>query len=278
MKVSYAGVDWITMTTKEEKYGRKWWDIYAAYRKQKEIEGGKAQQFHNGWYAGERIEKLRWGHNPNIGYIMVASGRDAERLYQRFQPTKSKVTRLDLCFDFIFSDKQNLAEKLYKGLQEGVKNRQRKSSLFRNSSGGATLYIGSRQSDQFGRLYDKGVQSKTNVPGKHWRAEVEYKKPRSGNINRSLYEVSRDDRENKICDTVAEWFADRNAELFPSRGTFNTLHYSVEARQTTADRKLAWLRTQVAPSVRQLVEAGYGREVLDNLLLDVQTISKALQG
>jgi len=277
MDVKYAGIDWLTMTTKNERVGMQWWNTYAKYRKQKSLEGDKPKPFHNGYYAGEITAAMRWGWSKQIGYIVVVSGRDAERLYQRLQPGKSKVTRLDLCIDFLFDSPMDLAGLLYKMKKSQSYNRQRKFSLFVNSSEGATFYLGSRQSMQFGRVYDKGVESKKESPGKLWRAEVEYKKPLSGLISKRLASAKADDRELAICDTVCLWFADRGAELFPRGKVPNAIHVSVEQCITTAERKLAWLRSQVAPSVQELISAGYGKMVLDSLLLDVETVSECLQ-
>lgn len=276
MKVSYAGVDWLTMTTKDEGVGRTWWSIYAKYRRQKEKEGDTAKAFHNGFYAGEKIGHLRWGYSEKIGYLLVASGRDAELMYTRLQPAKHKVTRLDLCFDFQLETPEYMAEELFKVLEEKNVKKKRKCSLFQGSDGGTTFYLGSRQSTQYGRVYDKGIQSGRDEKGLLWRAEVEYKKPLSGLLAKKISAVKSEERTMRIVDTVAEWFAERGAELFKKEGTSYPFHVSAEARITTADRKLAWLSSQVSPTVVTLIEAGYGRQVLDCLLLDTKRLNKAM--
>jgi len=276
MEVQYAGCDWLTMTSKDDKVGQDWYALYRRYKQQKYKEGDEESTFHNGWYGGLRIAQMSVGHSEDIGHIVIVSGSDAERLYNRLSPAKHKVTRLDLCFDFSFTEPRNIGSDLYTRLKINNFQKQRKFSLITNSDGGETLYLGSRQSMQFGRIYDKGVQSKTREPGLLWRAEVEYKKPKSGSIAKGLDSISPEDRAVVISDTVAEWFGERYAEIFPKGMIQKPLHLAVERRTTTANKKLGWLRTQVAPTVKQLIELGYGRDILDSLLLDEKALNRCM--
>ncbi len=276
MEIGYAGVDWLTMTSKESAVGQKWYDIYRKYKAVRMGEGNREKPFHNGFYGGLKIGQMTVGYSDAIGYICIVSGGDAERMFQRLMPGKKRVTRLDLCFDFLYPYPVDLVKSIFRKLASKGKNNQRKFKSVINSDGGKTLYLGSRQSLQFGRLYDKGVESMKYPPGRLWRAEVEYKKPLSGNIAEKLAQVNSEDRGLAICDTVSEWFADRKALLFPLSGMPNAMHVSVEQRITTAEKKLAWLKTQVSPSISDLIAAGHGKEVLSVLGFDVETISRCL--
>lgn len=268
MSIVNAAVDWVTMTTKEDEVGSKWYRIYVKYRDAKIRETNRETPFHNGYYAGLGIAQMKWGYSETIGYILIVHGSDAERLWENLRPAMHRVTRLDLCVDVVLKTARRLAHSSYTALlaQEGMGNR--KYSLFENSYGGATCYVGSRQSQQFGRLYDKGVQAGTHEQGLKWRAEVEYKKPLAGFLAKALSEVPPEERQGAILGTVAKWYSDRGVDADWLEPGGRWLSFSVEERITTADKKLAWLRTQVAPSVVELVEAGYGRQVLDCLMLD----------
>lgn len=274
MLVNYAGVDWLTMTTKKDSVGGRWFEIYTQYREKRLAQTDREQPFSNGFYTGLGIASMRWGYSENIGYIMIVSGEDAELLWQRLQPAKHKVTRVDLCFDFTLEEPTALAKETYAELVQMKEEANRKYSYFENSYGGATCYVGSRQSMQYGRLYDKGVQAKTHEKGMKWRAEVEYKKPLSGSICDALADVPPGRRGDIIIATVKEWYAKRGVTFMGRMGFENAIVVSVEQRITTARKKLAWLRKQVAPSVTELVEAGYGQEVLQCLLLDERTIDE----
>lgn len=274
--IKYAGVDWLTMTTKEDKVGQQWYQLYLKYKGERRKEGNEEKQFHNGFYGGVRIASMSVGHSDRIGFIVIVGGGDAERLFQRLAPGRHRVTRLDLAMDFTFDRPVDLAGDIFKKLSKGKVNKQRKFSLYSGSDLGKTLYLGSRTSMQFGRLYDKGIEAGRERARKLWRAEVEYKKPMSGSVATALRDKEPNSREMAICDTIGEWFAERKAELFTAEERANAIHVSVEQRITTADKKLAWLRTQVAPTVAQLISAGYGKTVLNSLLLDIETISKCL--
>ena len=117
MHVKYAGCDWLTMTSKDDLIGQKWYDLYRQYRKVKMQEGDQEKPFNNGWYGGLRTGKMSVGHSENIGYIVIVSGGDAERLYRRLMPAKHKVTRLDLCFDFALDEPRSMASDLYTRLK-----------------------------------------------------------------------------------------------------------------------------------------------------------------
>jgi DNA relaxase NicK len=274
MPVTYAGVDWLTMTTDKDKVGVSWYDMYVKYRAKMLLELEKEQPFNNGYYAGLGIAHMRWGYSENIGYILIISGSDAERMWQRLQPVNYRVTRLDLCVDFVLENPSAEAGTAYQKLifQESTGNRR--YSLFVNNAGGATCYIGSRHSQQFGRLYDKGIQAKTHKCGLRWRAEVEYKKPLSGMIAKALAEEKTEERGGVIIDTVASWFSERGVPLKNVATDNRQLVASVEARITTAEKKMAWLRSQVRPTVVQLVEAGYGKKVLECLMLDADRLEE----
>ena len=272
MGVTYAGVDWLTMTTGKDKIGARWYDIYVKYRAIKIQEADQERTFNNGFYAGLGIAGMRWGYSEKIGYILIVSGSDAEGMWEVLMPVKYKVTRLDLCVDFVLEEPSFEANRAYHKLASLDIVPARRYSLFVNNAGGATCYLGSRHSQQFGRLYDKGIQAATHEKALKWRAEVEYKKPLSGVMANELARVSPGARAQVIIDTVAEWYRERGAPLANIKIDGKQLVTNVEARVTTASKKLAWLRSQVAPSVVQLVEAGYGRQVLQCLMLDTDRL------
>lgn len=263
--IEYAGVDWVTMTSRKDEVGMEWYRMYAAYRIEKMEEADKEKHFNNGFYAGMGIASMRWGHSESLGYILLISGADAERFWQHLEPGQRRVTRLDLCIDFRPDKKCLLAAKLFNGLSEERKAKLPTLSLFVGPKGGDTLYVGSRHSPQFGRLYDKGVQSQTEAPGIKWRAEVEYKKPVAGLMALELIQEDSAERREAIIDTVLHWFFDRDIDVEPSYARGHAIQISVEQRITTKDRKLAWLRSQVQPTVQTLISLGLGKEVLKSL-------------
>lgn len=276
MTITNASVDWVTMTTSEDKVGYIWYGLYTKYRAQKQRQADIEKPFSNGYYTGLKIASMQWGYEKHLGYILIISGGDAEKLWQHLKPSDARVTRLDLCVDFVKPDVSYLAKDLYEGTTAERKREQPKLSLYLGPDGGDTLYLGSRHSQQFGRLYDKGVESSTAAPGRYWRAEVEYKKPLSGLMATELAEESSDERVGAISDTVINWFLDRGIRLMEDWESRPGMTISVEQRVTTADRKLAWLKSQVSPTVRQLISLGLGKEVMKSLLIEEDMLLQLL--
>lgn len=270
--ITYAGVDWVTMTSREDKVGMEWYSMYGRYRREKLLEANKEEPFNNGFYAGIGIASMRWGYSDHLGYILIISGSDAERFWQNLEPGTHRVTRLDICVDFWPKKPSLLARDLYDRVTPERLAEFPKLSLFRGPNGGDTLYVGSRHSQQYGRLYDKGVESRRGEPGQYWRAEVEYKKPLAGLMAQELIQENSAERRPAIIDTVAHWFIDRGIEALSDDAGKQPIKMTVEQRITTADRKLAWLQTQVRPTIQRLVSLGLGRDVMKSLLLDEETL------
>jgi DNA relaxase NicK len=266
--ITNASVDWVTMTTTNDGIGAAWYTMYAKYRKMRQKEADRETPFSNGYYSGFRIGSMQWGYQEHLGYICIISGEDAERYWYTLSPTDARVTRLDLCCDFMYQDLKYLALELFEKASDQRKQEKPGLSLFIGPEGGDTLYVGSRHSQQFGRLYDKGVESGTSPPGHYWRAEVEFKKPLSGLMAAELVQETGENRVQAIADTVVNWFFDRDIKVLEDTVEGRRIQISVEQRITTAEKKLAWLRTQVQPTVRQLVSLGLGKEVAKSLLLN----------
>lgn len=274
--ITNASIDWVTMTTTADQIGYSWYAMYTKYRDMKKRDANEETPFSNGYYSGLRIASMQWGYEKHLGYIIIISGEDAGRYWDKLSPIDARVTRLDLCVDFIHKDVEYLARDLFEAASDERRKQKPGLSLFIGPEGGDTLYLGSRHSQQFGRLYDKGVESGTRPPGHYWRAEVEYKKPLSGLMAQELTLETSDNRVKVIADTVINWFSDRGITVLGEEAGERAIQISVEQRITTADKKLAWLRTQVGPTVRQLVSLGLGKEVLNSLLIDEDVLLQML--
>lgn len=278
MKINYAGVDWVTATSKSDEQGMQWWELFQHYVKVHELENLYNERWHNGYYAGVEAEGLRWGFSTNLGYILIASGEDADWLWRHLEPRPKRITRLDLCADVLYESPIDLAKYHFEYLEVSDYAKQRKYTCYTNSEGGSTLYVGSRQSQQYGRLYDKGIESSLAARGKLWRYEVEYKKPLSGQVADHIARIDNDGLEPEIINRVADWFLKRGVLSADKMLTSEVKPILVQKRITTAHRKLAWLRTQVKPTVHQLIEAGLGVDVMHALLLSPDKVADIMDG
>lgn len=272
-----AGIDWLTLTSKDDGIGGAWYQEFMRYAKPRERKELGIKQFYNGFYSGVKCGKMSWGYNERIGYILVVTGGAGELYYLRYYPELVRVTRVDLRVDVIMPSPRPVAERWYEVLVAD-KNNQRKATLFKSkNSGGNTLYVGSRQSMQYGRIYDKGAEAGIAEPGVLWRFEVEYKKPIATQMYAEIVNLTASQRVDRICGTVSAWFEKRGVAATIGLQASEGIVVQVEKQTSTAQKKINWLRTQVAPTVRQLVEAGYGKDVLRSLLLDEKEIEKILE-
>jgi DNA relaxase NicK len=126
---------------------------------------------------------------------------------------------------------------------------------------GNTLYLGRRVSDVFMRVYDKHRESKLDHYKGCWRFEVQYNNRAAWTTMQALAEHNFDD----------EWLRDRVLSEFMKRGISGAglkrgtcaVPFRRDPRPaSSSSSRLAWLKSQVRPTVDQLVQAGYREEVL----------------
>lgn len=274
----YANVDWITVTTRDSAVGYGWQEIYQNQRAKAEAEKllikekrWKIMSYEGAGYAGS----IRVGYSAQLGWIVIASSSSAE-IWHKLIGAKSKVTRIDLAVtQSLLIEIEEVPRRYYEALDERDKVK-RNYSLIQNTKMGQTLYVGSRRSEKFGRLYDKGVESGQALPGFRYRWEVEYKKPSSDELARALGAV-RDRQAEVITAMVYEFFHLRGIPpLFPKSG--HAVGLEARTRVTSLDRKLHWIRSQVRPSIGEIVMAGRSRDLFqafgipisDKYLLDLE--------
>jgi DNA relaxase NicK len=121
--------------------------------------------------------------------MVIGSGATADLQGPFFLALADKCTRLDLAATLLDGDTHRdwtvIAYNQCK--RDGrISSGVMKTHRIEGSPDGRTLYIGSRSSDRFVRIYDKTAESKGIYPSRTWRWEVEYKHPRSGVVSSRL--------------------------------------------------------------------------------------------
>lgn len=263
-----ATIDYLTMTTKDDELGFAWYeDFVYLMNNSLEMKGREKRDRDLLGYSGFQIDgALWWGHNFTNGYIVQAVSKFADDLFSTFYSPISKVTRIDLAVTMeLENPDEKMAERHYNKLvKTGLKSSNNR--IMTSNKGGSTLYVGSAKSDRFGRLYDKGLQSGTAEGGKLWRYEVVIRKPKASPLAKAIAETMRDqsftdNTRDMIATYVYKWFLDRGVKPFwqPRRAVDAPVHIDYE--ETSADRKLRWIREQVAPSMAWLWMEGYKEEL-----------------
>jgi len=230
-------------------------------------------------YAGYRIAGMAWGMRHD-GCIMMLSGQDAAINWLPALALAENVTRLDLAATVsLGSPFINVAKAAYaRAITDPEKcfAKRRKYSFVENSGGGQTCYIGSRISDQFGRIYDKGCESAKDaicLPGMLWRYEVEFKSYRAKKLARQMEASAKAETEtvaDGIRHLVYNWFRARGIPpIFNEPPSDVDWTLELEARITDDEASLNWLTVQVRPSVERLLERGREVEILEALGIHV---------
>jgi len=265
-------VDWITVTSATRAGGHALQSLYRKHR----LGSGKQARFFG--FDGERDERgMIYGRRETDGrHIFIAPGEAATETWKQAVPVATKVTRLDLACDVWLKEARDQVVQSSRVVLSPVHEAANSYSLITGTkarSGGKkgdTLYVGSRTSGQFGRFYDKGLQKNTAPQGKWLRYEVEYKAIAAIQVASSAVHLTGGQLGEFVKTSVHDWFLARSVVPVFSPAT-DTPGFTVRSsmKQTTAKKKLAWLHSQVRPTVDFLFELGLGDDAMHSLGLEL---------
>ncbi len=275
-----SSVDFFSATSWDKRVGDAWYNEFWKYNralhltdKVELVDRKKFRQFDGVFCSG-----FYWGKSKDGLYFVQMSGSASEYCWVRIAPAASKVTRLDLAVTISFQEPyKGLAADHYEKAGKGV-NRQRKYTIYQNSKGGQTLYVGSSKSEMMGRVYDRAKEADVEH-GYTWRYEVQIRKPKCHHLALSLLQAWIDDKpvKREIVGYVWRWFKTRGISPQFQGNPTNLDDVCVELKAETARRKLHWLSTQVQPTVKRLVDVGLYDEVVKALGLDKPTVAPVSQ-
>lgn len=261
-----AAVDYLTVVTRSEKAAAQMIDtLYKAKGKDFWVNSVNKPWKFKGFH-GRAYEGVRYGLRGEEAILML-SGPTASELWAQVAPTRARCTRIDLAVTVeLAGECEHLAQQAFDvDAPSGPVNR----SLVLNSRGGSTMYVGSRQSMYMGRLYDKSAEQ-GEKPGKVWRYEVEIKKPASESLLIQLLETP--EPAQYINSYVYTWFLTRGIKpLWTAKDWEGAIE--IEAKVESPDKSLAWLTSQVRPTVARLIIAGKELEVREALGLPLSTFT-----
>lgn len=131
------------------------------------------------------FDRQEMGHHAQFSgsalrNLFERDGISSKTLLEQALHAGARVTRLDMALD-AQDAKINISD-IVKALEKGQnKGAARSYSEVRSNDGGHTVYVGSRQSEKFIRIYHKGAE--TGQPDRDWvRFEIETK----GDVSRAL--------------------------------------------------------------------------------------------
>lgn len=210
-------------------------------------------------YDGLHVAGAFTGSRDDGVHIHVP-GSWAGRVYSSLHRDGLRYSRLDLQVTLQFDEylpnygkEQRLEAAAHnRTLPE---KRRRKIRANDEEDGGYTLYIGSRDSEHFCRVYDKAAQSGDPAYERCWRFEIQLHGKTATDAAQYIWVAPRGQAE-VACSTVWKYFRDRGITPPWEREHESDAVLPQHSPKTDYERKLIWLREQVRPTIRLLREMG----------------------
>lgn len=255
VSVRESGVDWLTATCNTRWRLLALRDLAVRMGAKLARAGYDVRDARRLGYVGWTVGQLTYGERQD-GAMCVLSGAAASEWWGEVVPRASNVTRLDVQVTVGGLDAgAALAERHEREAiaHPATHGRPAAVSLTRQHQAGQTLYLGSRASESYCRCYDKHHESPADYPAGTWRYEVEYKGQAAAVLARGLLDAGAS--RERIPSVVWERFRRHGvAPLFdPALPAVSDRH---SWPISDDERRLRWLRDDVARTVRKLIEVG----------------------
>lgn len=193
-----ATIDWIAGTFKE--WNNEAENFVRTYASFAPVQAGKPRNGYRVCESDNCGSDILWNpNNQSMGVHVVFSGTALRNIFERqdIQPLALlracvdaglRVSRLDLakdCTETAFD-----GQAIYNALEQGAGNgTTRTVGRIVSNGGGDTIYVGSRQSERFIRVYNKAAQT-GDTTSAWWRMEVETKGDVARVVAQSLSETN----------------------------------------------------------------------------------------
>lgn len=255
-----AGLDWLTLTLPAESNTGKELLQIGTLRV-------AAMQREGAYVAPDRRFRADGHTADNNTFIGVSkshvtyqvSGSSAGIVYDEVKHLNPNVTRMDIQLtvwfdqphDYLPMKHYEQAIAVWKADEENLPM----PHIHLSPNGGDTLYVGKRTAKQMIRLYNKAIESGEPDFANSYRYELELKDKYATALFVNLLNRSVN-REMYICGYIRDFYATRGIILpFTIESDF-VEPVKVRHEESTTAKKLQWLKTQVRPTVRRLMDLG----------------------
>ena len=263
-KLNFAGIDYLRLTANDHKPYDTWRQAlepeYAA-----ELASGRREHYR--WllgYYGKVGEHCFVGKGEAGSMVQVSSGL-ADRLVSPLSSAGGKCTRIDLQLTVpaLNGVDEDLQSAFVMASTTPRRNGHPVAVELQDTNYGAKMVaIGSRASEVYGRIYDKYRESKIEDYRGMIRYEIEVKQPQSVDLHRWLMEDRLTVFSAKHITT--EWFRKRGVPVYWDDFELKAPP-DVTKRTKNDDTKLAWINSQVRPTLQQLCAKGKALEVAKSI-------------
>ncbi len=255
--VTSSHVDWITLTTHTRDRSDALWGLGNRLCAASEQKGELPTGWHAHGYRGATVPGIAYGARADGCYLRLSSRQSSEHWLEALTAAEN-CSRIDLAVDTHFNfPVTSLVDELYVEVPNKSRHggRPPMRKVVKDTRGGQTLYFGARTSERFGRLYDKGIESKSHGAGQRWRWEVEAKERCARAFAEGLMTAASP--ESYIQGAVAAFFYSRAGVTLGEISS--TFRFSEAQKAPRAEQLLHWLAIGVRPTVAKLIPV-YGLE------------------
>lgn len=267
-----AGLDWVTCVTENDLDGARLRRIAETLQGLGERIKPWKMRGYNGRVAFDlhgHTGGVAYGEHYSedaISYLAQAWGTVSAQLARDvIRSHHIRVSRLDYAVTVLFATP--LPPVARWDLSSETASAYRLTRIVPNDDGGGTLYVGSRGSDVFGRVYDKGAQLGTVPERLYWRWEVEYKREHAKRAYAEWQDSSTEMIASKhITQELQAWFSEHGIPIPTLRAPSEcrpVIRYATRVR--SSDTTIEWLHQQVYPALRKLQLAGRLADALEAL-------------
>ncbi len=205
--------------------------------------------------------------------LLTRSGLSQRQILRQLSDLDGRFTRIDLAKDVrgIPIDLDGVYQAISTGKTKGT---ARSFSQMHSPNGGNTVYVGSRESERFVRIYDKAAQM--GIVGEHWkRFEIECK----GMVARAMASVLMEtDNWQGVFDDFAKTMLS-----VPECGDYmaffdgSTCEIGFPKIEKKSDRE-AWIMKQVLPAIMEHFAEFPNSDAIDTLRKMIDLIDRQNKG
>jgi DNA relaxase NicK len=259
-----CGVDWITATCSDRESGQRLLTKASIWMLEERHSGNEQIPWSRHGYEGFQCGAVEIGSRDDSAIVRL-SGPTAYRHWAKVMPYATNVSRIDVQLTARWPN--NSTQKIaahYKSALRAKKCREMKRavSMYRSDDGSCTLYLGKRQSNKFGRIYEKGKESGLDHYKDAVRYELELKNEHADVFARRA--VAAESVLAFCAGCVAVYFAGARIRL-PTIENNPSTNIRAPTTKSTNETSLRWLAQQVAPVVQRLLQSVPLSVVLERL-------------
>lgn len=267
-----AQIDWVTATHRATERPKL---AFAAGRSMVENEAQKGNDIQPiNWrgYRGFKCGQASVGIRQD-GVFLQARSDGASEYFSLIKEHATNFSRIDCAVTGLVDHQQpEVFRRSFNVLRRstGVGHRKAQITIIANDDYGDSLLFGRRQSDRYGRFYDKGMEQRIAEAGWLFRWELELKNERARHFGFS----SNDARQLQVDShrMVSEYFATYGMRcpgvLVEPSG--DNLRFAHAAKPSGDNRRVAWLLNSCRPVLSRLDARGRLPEACKALGLSVR--------